>query len=290
MEKAKAAIKMTRFYTTHIYIATVISAAFLAGNFDFIKIALMCVSVCTVLFFVNVTNFYTDSDQDQLHPMTKSENPFISNILGKKDMLLISSFYLAVSVLAAIPLGLLWVFAVLIYNLIAYAYNFKPFRMKGKPYGWFLDASLSLPLTFLFPYMVSSRTIIFPSWVVAAMVLFYATFAMVVSKDIPDMVADESAHDRTFPGVYGLKATRNLMVVFSLLALGSFVALALMGVVSTYSLPLMALLTLWILRNIAPEERLKDRISVYLKLCVLGIFLIPAVFLFGIVARIFYAL
>ncbi len=290
MGKLMAAVKMTRIYTSHIYVATVVAGAFLAGNFDPVKIGLMCVSVCAVLFFVNVTNFYTDSEQDRLHPMTKSENPFINKILDRKDMLLISGFYLAVSILAAAPLGLLWVFAVLIYNAIAYSYNFKPFRMKGKPYGWFLDASLSLPLTFLFPYMVSAPVLVFPVWVAPALVLFYATFAMVVSKDVPDMAADESADDCTFPADYGIGATRNVMVGLSFVALGAFGVLALMDVVSWYSLPVMGLLTMWNLRNMLSVERLKDRVAVYLKLCIFGVFLIPAVFLLGVAAKIFYAL
>lgn len=289
-KKIKAVVLMTRFYTTHPYIATVVSAALLAGNFDFTKIALMCLSVCSVLFFVNVTNFYTDAKQDELHPMTRSENAFTNKVLDKKDMITMSLLYVAVSMLAAIPLGVYWILAVASYNFIAFIYDFKPFRMKSKPYGWFLDASLSLPLTFLFPYLVSSSTPVIPSWIIVAVIMFYTIFAMVVSKDIPDMIADKSANDRTFPNVYGLKMTRRLLIVLSFVSLACFSALTLMGVISMYSLPLMALLTLWILRNVVAEHRLKDRISVYLKLNVLGIMFMPVIFMFGVVAKIFFML
>lgn len=290
IKKIKAIVQMTRVYTTHHYIATIISAALLAGNFDYTKIALMCISVCCVLFFANVTNFYTDSKQDQLHPMTRSENPFSKEALDRKDMIIISLFYLAVSILAAVPLGFYWILAVVFYNFIAFAYNFKPFRMKSRPYGWFLDASLSLPLTFLFPYLVSSSTLIIPNWVIVATIMFYTTFAMIVSKDIPDMLADKSANDHTFPNVYGVKATRNLLVVLSLVSLACFSILTLMDVVSMYSLPVAILLTLWILKNVMAEHKLTDRIFVYLKLNILGIFLIPVVFAFGVAAKIFFML
>ncbi len=289
VRKLLTAVKMTRVYTTHIYVATVVSGALLSGGFDAVKAALMCVSVCAVLFFVNVTNFYTDAEQDKIHPMTRSENPFTNKILDKKDMLVISLFWVGVSVAAAVPMGLLWVLAVLVYNLIAYLYDFG-LRMKGKPYGWFLEASLSLPLTFLFPYLVLSPAPSFPVWMVPALTLFYATFAMVVSKDVPDMPADLSAHDRTFPGGFGVGATQKAVGLLSLVALASFVALALSGVISVYSVPVMGLLTAWILRNITPMDRLRDRMSVYGKLCIFGIFMIPSAFLLGVVAKLFYAL
>ena len=284
-KKLKSVILMTRVYTTHIYMGTIISAAMFAGNFDPLKIALMCLSVCSVLFFVNATNFYTDAEQDRLHPMTKSENPFTNKILDKRDLLWISSFYLAMSFLPAVVLGATWVLVVVAYNVIAYTYNFQPFRMKAKPYGWFLEASLSLPLCFLFPFLVSSSTANFPVWIAVAMIMFYATFAMIVSKDMPDMVADKSANDQTFPNVYGLKTTQYVLSGLSLIALTAYGVLVYAGVTSIYSLPFMFLLTIWILKNIQSEKTLRDRVSVYLRLNVFGIFFIPVVFMFGIIAK-----
>ncbi|UCH03180.1 MAG: prenyltransferase [Candidatus Bathyarchaeota archaeon] len=287
-QKIKAIILMTRIYTTHIYIATIVSAALLAGNFDYTKIALMCVSVCSVLFFVNAANFYTDAVQDQLHPMTKSENPFTNKILNKSEAILISFFYVAVSLLIAIPLGLLWILAVVIYNIIALAYNFKPLRMKSHPFGWFLDASLSLPLTFLFPYLVLSPTLTIPLWIVVSLIMFYATFAMIVNKDVPDMMLDQSANDRTYPNVYGVNATRNLVIALSLVSFVCFLILAWIEVTSIYTLPIMALLTIWILRNVISQDIWKDRKLVYLKLNIFGIFLTPVVFMAGVIINIFF--
>lgn len=287
-QKIKAVILMTRIYTTHIYIATIISAALLAGSFNYTNIALMCVSVCSVLFLVNATNFYTDAEQDKLHPMTKGENPFTNKILNKNDAIIISFFYISLSLIAAVPLGIYWILAVISYNIIAFAYNFKPIRMKGHPYGWFLDASLSLPLVFLFPYLILSPTLAIPNWILVAVIMFYSTFAMIVTKDVPDMMLDKSASDFTYPNVHGIKATRNIVILMSLTSLMCFSTLVLMNVISIYALPLMVLLTMWILRNVSSEDKLRDRISVYLKLNIFGIFLTPVVFLLGVIAKIFF--
>jgi 4-hydroxybenzoate polyprenyltransferase len=292
LTRLKDILLLLRAQLTLYYISAIVSAFVFAGNYEWLKMLLMWLSVCFVMFMGNIMNYYYDAEQDALHPMSASENPFTRGAFNVTHMKTMVFLFLAASILLAVPVGLYWVLAIFLGNFIGFTYDPKPFRMKSRPYGWFLSISLTLPLVFLFSYMIATSSLHLPPYVLLSVVFFYLCFVMILSKDIPDVNSDMSGKHRsgtlrTFPIVYGIKATVNVIIISNLLALLMYLIVMVMGSVSLLGLPFMVLVTAWIVKYMRqPREKLMERQSMYIKVSMGGIILLLLIFMFSVIVKV----
>jgi len=287
MSKIKEIITLLRWYTTPVPINAVASAFILARDFDITKVLLACISVCFVLFFTNAVNFFYDMEEDKLHPMTSGENAYARGALSPIDMKFLAVLYFAGSLVTAFPIGIEWMFEVFLGDLFGFSYSVWPIRMKRKSYGWFISGNLAIPLAFLFAYATATSSFNFPLSIILVAIFIYLTMTLHLVKDIPDMKADKSVGDRTFPVAYEVKVTRNVIVFAALLALLSFTALTIIGITSVLGLPFFIAIIILVVKWMSvPLEKLKDRMFVYMNLMLKANgTTIPIIFLSSVIAK-----
>jgi 4-hydroxybenzoate polyprenyltransferase len=288
LKKITAILTLLRVYTTPFYVPAVISGFILAGNLNIIDIVLFNITVLLILFLTNTLNFYYDAKADTMQPMAYAENPFSRHILTSKEATIISIFFIITPISISVIMGTFWIPGIVIGLFLGIIYNVKPFRLKAKPYGWFVDAALSPALAFLFAYIVASFSVIFPVHVMLTAIFFYLAFIPMICKDIPDMKADASINDRTFPIVYGVKVTQIVAVGSIALAFLFFLLLTLLGIVSYVGLPLSMLSMTLVSRLILQQAKLKDRQYVYVKICIAGVSSFFLIFLFSLALKTIY--
>ncbi|UCH37592.1 MAG: prenyltransferase [Candidatus Bathyarchaeota archaeon] len=284
-EKIRAIFTLLRVYTTPFYIPAVLSGFILAGNLNISEIVLFTIVVLFILFLTNTLNFYYDEQADILHPMAYAENPFTRQILTSKEALTISLFFSITPIVISLLLGVFWVLGAITGLFLGIIYNVKPFRLKAKPYGWFVDAALSPPLAFLFAYTVASSSFVYPNHILMSAAFFYFAFVPIVTKDIPDMNADASVNDRTFPIVFGIKTTQVAVVSSIAVTFFFYLLLTLTGVISFLGLPIALFSMTGVSKLVLRRDKLMDRSYVYLKICIAGVSSFSLIFVVSLIMK-----
>lgn len=287
-KKVTAILTLLRVYTTPFYVPAVISGFILAGNLNIFEIFLFNIVVLFILFLTNTLNFYYDKQADFMQPMAYAENPFARHILTSRDALIISLFFIIAPIAIATIMGIFWILGVITGLFLGIIYNVKPFRLKANPYGWFVDAALSPPLAFLFAYSVASASFVYPPHIITSALFFYSAFISIICKDIPDMNADASVNDRTFPIVYGVKATQIVVVCSIVLTFFLYLLLTLLDVISLIGLPLSILSMTLVSKLVLHRAKLMDRSYVYLKICITGVSSFSLIFLVSVALKTIY--
>jgi 4-hydroxybenzoate polyprenyltransferase len=272
-------------YTTPFYIPAVLSGFLLAGNFNISEIFLFNIVVLLILFLTNTLNFYYDEEADVLQPMAYAENPFARQILTSKEALIISLFFIITPIVISLIMGVFWILGTITGLFLGIIYNVKPLRLKAKPYGWFVDAALSPPLAFLFAYSVASSSFVYPNHILMSAVFFYSAFIPIVTKDIPDMNADASVNDRTFPTVFGVKTTQIVVVSSIAVTFLFYFLLTLAGIISFIGLPIAIFSMTWVSKLVLSQGKLMDRSYVYLKICIVGVSSFSLIFVVSLVLK-----
>lgn len=189
--------------------AVVILGGFLTPAYIGIYVYLAALSVVMITIAGNLINDFFDVETDEVN---RPERPIPSGRLKKKHALLISiSLFLLSNILLAIldlnllKLGLAAAFLLIIYTPI----------LKRRPLIGNITVSLLLSLTVIVGALASGAFLDLRNSVLPASLIFFLCLPREILKDGEDFIGDRKAGMRTFPIVFSIRRTRQL-VVFTL--------------------------------------------------------------------------
>lgn len=187
----------------------VILGGFLTPAYIGIYVYLAALSVVIITIAGNLINDYFDVETDRIN---RPERPIPSGRLKRKQALLISiSLFILGNILLTmldfvlLKLGLAATFLLIIYTPI----------LKRRPLIGNITVSLLLSLTIVVGALASGAFLNLRNAVLPATLIFFLSLPREILKDGEDFIGDRNASLRTFPIVFGIRRTRQL-VVFTL--------------------------------------------------------------------------
>jgi len=187
----------------------VILGGFLTPAFIGIHVYLAALSVILITIAGNLINDYFDVTTDQIN---KPDRLIPSGRLKKKQALIISIlFFIFGNILLffidwnLLKLGLASTFLLIIYT---------PF-LKRRPLIGNITVALLLSMTIIVGAIASSAFLNLRNSILPFSLIFLLSLPREILKDGEDIIGDRKANLRTFPIVFGIKRTRQL-VVFTL--------------------------------------------------------------------------
>lgn len=189
--------------------AAVILGGFLTPAYIGIHIYLAALSVTIITIAGNLINDYFDVATDRIN---RPDRLIPSERLNKKHALLISiSLFASGNILLFfIDLNLLEIGLASTFLLIVYT----PF-LKRHPLIGNITVALLLSMTIMVGAIASSAFLNLKNSILPSSLIFLISFPREILKDGEDMIGDRKAKIRTFPVVFGIKRTRQL-VIFTL--------------------------------------------------------------------------
>lgn len=208
-------IKLTRFWNLVIIaLAQYFTAVFLLGDFQFITdIQLFILSLSTVIIAAAgyIINDYYDVKIDLIN---KPQRVVIGRILKRRVAMILHSILNFIG----IGLGFFLSYQIVILNLLsaillwAYSNHFKRMVLVGNLIVAFLTG-LSI-------YIVAFHFDPFNSYIIAyALFAFFFTLIREIIKDLEDLKGDSTFGCKTLPVVYGLRTTKMVIYITSILLL-----------------------------------------------------------------------
>ncbi len=189
--------------------AAVILGAFLTRAFIGIHVYIASLSVILLTIGGNLINDYFDVATDEIN---RPDKLIPSGKLTKKQALSISiSLFISGNVLLAfvgrnpLKLGLAATILLIIYT---------PF-LKKRPLIGNITVALLLSMTTIVGAMASFAFLNLKNAILPSLLVFLLNLPREILKDGEDLIGDREAGLRTFPVVFGIRRTRNL-VVFTL--------------------------------------------------------------------------
>lgn len=198
-----------RFLNALIAGGVVILGGFLTPAYIGIHVYLAALSVVMITIAGNMVNDYFDVKTDEIN---RPDRLIPSGKLTRKQALLISIslFIMGNILLAFIDLNLLKIGLATTFLLIIYT----PF-LKRRPLIGNIVVSLLLSLTIIVGAIASGAFLNMKNSILPASLIFLLSLPREILKDGEDFIGDREAGFRTFPVVFGIRRTRQL-VVFTL--------------------------------------------------------------------------
>jgi geranylgeranylglycerol-phosphate geranylgeranyltransferase len=208
-DSALSLVKEMRLLNALIAGGVVILGGYLTPAYIGIHIYLAALSVVMITIAGNLINDYFDVETDEIN---RPERPIPSGRLKKKQALLISiSLFISGNVLLTIldlnllKFGLTTTFLLVIYTPV----------LKKHPLIGNITVSFLLSLTIIVGAVASAAFLNLKNSILPASLIFFLNLPREILKDGEDFIGDRKAGLRTFPVVFGIRRTRNL-VIFTL--------------------------------------------------------------------------
>jgi len=184
----------------------VILGAFLTPAFIGLHVYLAALSVTIITIAGNLINDYFDVRTDEVN---RPDRLIPSGKLTEKNALVISIslFVLGNILLSLVDFNLLKIGLAATVSLIIYT----PF-LKRRPLIGNIVVSLLLSLTLIVGAVASAAFLNVKNSALPASMIFLLSFPREILKDGEDLIGDRKAGMRTFPVVFGIRRTRNLVV------------------------------------------------------------------------------
>jgi 4-hydroxybenzoate polyprenyltransferase len=186
----------------------VILGAFLSQAFIGFYVYLAALSIILITIAGNLINDYFDVTADRIN---RPDRLIPSGKLTKKQVLSISvSLFIVGNILLAfvswnlLKLGLAATILLIVYT---------PF-LKKRPLIGNITVALLLAMTPVAGALASSAFLNLKNAVLPSLLIFLLSFPREILKDGEDLIGDRKAGMRTFPIVFGIRKTRNLVVFF----------------------------------------------------------------------------
>jgi geranylgeranylglycerol-phosphate geranylgeranyltransferase len=193
---------------------TVIVAAFISshGTLDYTVILMAALAASLTAAAGNIINDYFDAESDKInHP----ERPIPSGKISKKNSLILYFAFALLSIIAAINISQLAINIVVLSNILLFLYSYS--LKKKILIGNFIVAFLT-GFTFIFGGLAGGNA---KAAIIPGVFAFLINFIRELVKDIQDIEGDSVSGTKTFPQVYGIKSTKIIILLFSLILIAA---------------------------------------------------------------------
>jgi geranylgeranylglycerol-phosphate geranylgeranyltransferase len=192
-----------------VIVAALISSE---GNLDYSIIFMAAIAASLTAAAGNIINDYFDAESDKInHP----ERPIPSGKISKKNALILYFVFAVLSIVVSIKISQTAFNIVVLSNILLFLYSYS--LKKKILVGNFIVAFLT-GFTLIFGGLAAGNA---KAAIIPAVFAFLINFIRELVKDMQDIEGDTASGTKTYPAVYGIKSTKNIILLFSLLLIAA---------------------------------------------------------------------